>query len=1444
MREKEKNNPDIAFGLNLDTEPTKLPQGAYTFALNMAHDSRDGSINSNVNETGNEQCFDIPNGMYLLGHVAMSDGDTLLVLQSDTTGITTLAIHNDICELATIITTDCLAFDSCKQVKGEFKVRNGCERIVTLYDCNGNDKYINIDKLSLYYNIGYIAWLAANPNDTPEDYFIATGLYAWDCNTMRLDPDFKYPDIDFSEITTGGILEVGTYQFSLELLDQDFNVLGYNTFSRRINIFDEAQNAPYYSIDGAYALAANYSLEQGGVTAINKAIRLSISNIATPIFYVRVIVLATIIGDGVTKKCFRKSQYIATSTGTLDYLFKGVSASEGDVEIPVSSITSPKQVYYSSCAQEQVDGRLIRANIKERMVDWIPFQHAASKIVTGWQEIGKTPTTNTSELSVKGGRYYYYRTSYHRDEVIAYAIVFVMKDGTYSPAFHIPGTAANSRVYIDVGFALTCMDNQDIVDDGNANSIAYNHNRNNVPSTTDGDPATELWDKQLIQVVPDSDYPGPYDDDTEVLESNAQHIPMSERTVDNKIERWKLYNTAIKLGGGLLYHPMAYYEATEVYDDIKGCDGTSYWGTDYCGNDLAGTPIRHHKMPDLLMSPHVTDTPLNKYDIGVMFANIEIPAAYIDLVDSYFIVKAEQDFSTETVIDTGLTFDSGINNNADVGLVGAYTPLNTIGAGDDKNKITCYSPKTLFDNTNIPGYIKIEFVVNDTPLTPFPYTLRSWTDYEPLRANATIGADYVKWKYRNVNQSFYLQPNTYVDDGGTILQNNFINIPVLFAELQSDLDAFPLGTATRFFVSFKTWTRPYGNLYNLIYHRIDSKYNTDTESMLSGNSGGDKHIGELTFRKVYLDASVSPSVAKGEVLEGFYMCSTINSELRNHGTLSYQTHWRRFTGTTQEFIQLDAFPDDLDKNYSEDFLVYNEDYNAAINDNSFFPLPITFDFCSECANDYPNRMAYSEKSFEEGNNGDVWKLTKPNNYVDIEARNGAITNIKYDKNVLLILTERSLYAMSPNPQVLNTDASTAYLGTGDFLSLPPNNYVNIDYGYAGCQGRFNAINTPYGWIWADQEKGRVFNYTSGLKEISKQGMYHWFRDNLPSKWMQYMKSKGLDQYVCNDNTSWYYGVGLIAVYDPMYERYILHKKDYELAPNAVWMGIKVPPAPSPVLQAPVFYDVVDGDIMFYTYDYNLAKFNQIYYTDTLYFVSKSWTISYSLIRNTWTGWHSWMPSYVYSNGYNMYSAIHSIDKLWKHGDINFTSYYGVKYDTIIEYVARSLQTQDMECVHWYAQVQLWDDDDQCYYDVDTVTFDKLWAYTRSQSTAKHTLALLDKYTNPFGNIGYSNSVKQVIRTDKNFKVSMLRDLSVDTPIQSSAWLAIKSEFDTPVSSGQGYIDKVVKTANIDTATTNQHRLASLKDKYFYIRLWFSKDNTEDYKLVLDLLNTVTAYSMR
>ena len=1437
MRGKE--NPTIGFGLNLDTEPISLPDGAYTFALNMAHDEHEGSKLSNVNESGNRQLFSIPLGYYYLGHVALDKNETLLILNKDD-GITTLAIHNSIGQLEILVDTDCLGFDQCKQVKGEFKVRNGCDRIVTLYDCNGSDKYINLSNLSLYYTDEYKAWLILNPLGNPQDYLDDTGEYAWDCNKMRLDPNFKYPNISYSTVSTGGILEVGTYQFSLELLDEEFNVLGYTAFTRKINIFDESSNAPYGSIDGAFALEANHTPAEGGVPAVNKSIKISISDIKSPVFYYRVIVLASIIGDGITKKCFRKANYIPVNASTMSYTFTGISVTNGDVEIPISLVNTPKQVYYSSCSQEQVDGRLLRSNINEQVKDWTPFQHAASQIVSGWRE-----RTNSAEVGgnmsalndgVKGGLYYFQLTSYHRDEVVPFAIVFVFNDGTYSPAFHIPGAPKNQRVYIDDDLSISCKNNQDIVDDGNDDTALSEHSRNNVPSTTDGDLVTENWDTQLISVVPDANYPGTYDDDTEVLQSNVNHIP-SEELSGGKVERWKLYNTSIRKPNGSV-HPFAYYEAETSYDNIKGCDGLSFWGTDYCGNELAGSKIRYHRFPDCISSMPAYSEGVaipysyNTVDLGVLFANIIIPAQYADIIDSYFIVKGESSYDTQTVIDVGYSQFLGLIVDSDKGLVEAYAPIAGVTKSD--KFLGCFSPRTLFENTNIPGYIKIEGHARfDTTLAD----QEEFTNVEKMRT--AYPSDYVKYKFRNVNQAFYLQPDTYTSTGGgDIIQNNMFTVPLLVSVLQDSIDVpQTLFDSARLYISFKVWTRPFNNIYNITYHTVKSEYIRGDESRIV--YGGDMNIGEMSFRIAFLNKGVSPSAPEGVVMSHIYMCSYINSELRNHGNEAHQTHWRRFFqggGSATEFIELDAFPDDTDNNYAEDYLIYNHDYDTFVVDNSYFPLPITFDLCSECTSQYPDRIAYSGKSFSEGV-GDTWKLTKPNNYIDLNK--GKITNMKYDKNILLILTEDVLVSMSPNPQVLNTDAGTAYVGTGDFLSLPPNSYINIDHGFAGNQGRFNAINTPYGWIWCDQKAGKVFQYAGELKEISKSGLYHWFKEFLPSKLYAFLKEQGIEEYACIDNTSSVYGIGLMACYDPLYERYILHKSDYSLAPNATWRGLKIEPEES--YQAPVFYDIENGYLVFYTYDYDAERFDVITPNNPLYFRNESFTISYSFQYNAWVSWHSYMPHYMYSNANNMFTAIRSSAYCWIHDKRNFQSFYGNKYECIIELVVKSMYTSDIECVHWYSQAQKWDDDKMQYFDVDYVTFTKLWAYTRSQSTNVHTLNKVNKHTSPFSNIYFSNIVKNVMFTDKNYKASQLRDLSIDTPLQSRDWADIQSLFDTPSNSGQGYIDKVLNAVNIDT-NKSQYKLPTIKDKYCYVRLWF--DNEEDIKLTINLISNVTSPSIR
>jgi hypothetical protein len=93
-------------------------------------------------------------------------------------------------------------------------------------------------------------------------------------------------------------------------------------------------------------------------------------------------------------------------------------------------------------------------------------------------------------------------------------------------------------------------------------------------------------------------------------------------------EYWEIYNTASVTGNALgvnignatpyQYGEFAYWESQELYP----CN-TEVWGT------LAGLPIRHHKFPDVLVSPHFEsaqpDIILGKYAVEMQTANAVFP---------------------------------------------------------------------------------------------------------------------------------------------------------------------------------------------------------------------------------------------------------------------------------------------------------------------------------------------------------------------------------------------------------------------------------------------------------------------------------------------------------------------------------------------------------------------------------------------------------------------------------------------------------------------------------------------------------------------------------------------------------------------------------------------------------------------------------------------------
>lgn len=237
--------------------------------------------------------------------------------------------------------------------------------------------------------------------------------------------------------------------------------------------------------------------------------------------------------------------------------------------------SSSKQIIYSGQNQTQI--RLTINNIFEKF----PYYEMADDLTTvqdiliwkgltsidriNYQQIANKITLQWETWRIPNTEDYSDELNainlrgYLRDEVYPFEIVFLLTNGKQTDGFHIPGRIKSASEWVHP----------------------------DVPST-------------------DPDFIGEPD-------------PLT-----NALPYWKIYNTASVTGtdpnytaystykGRYQYGEFAYWESTELYP----CN-TDVWG------ELANTPIRHHKFPDVLVSP-IFENPTIELDSEGKYANLAI----------------------------------------------------------------------------------------------------------------------------------------------------------------------------------------------------------------------------------------------------------------------------------------------------------------------------------------------------------------------------------------------------------------------------------------------------------------------------------------------------------------------------------------------------------------------------------------------------------------------------------------------------------------------------------------------------------------------------------------------------------------------------------------------------------------------------------------------------
>jgi hypothetical protein len=479
----------------------------------------------------------------------------------------------------------------------------------------------------------------------------------------------------------------------------------------------------------------------------------------------------------------------------------------------------------------------------------------------------------------------------------------------------------------------------------------------------------------------------------------------------------------------------------------------------------------------------------------------------------------------------------------------------------------------------------------------------------------------------------------------------------------------------------------------------------------------------------------------------------------------------------------------------------NDDYNHESTERTFFYLPVEYSINIENPNHYDHRIMWSETSFQEEIN-DNFRVFLPNNYKDIEGEFGAITDLVRKSNKLYVFTRESFWYLPANLQQQVTGDLVTVIGTGEFFSIPPQRIVTDKDGSAGTTDKWSVIVSRYGIFYASRLEGKIYRYVEpsnsyqrdpmeGLKEISLNGMYHWFRNNLPSSFGErYFKDNEKNfPFLSNPIT----GYGVHAIYDPDLIRVIFTLNEMEFPGDIQYLPEQ-------------WYedDNIPDDRKFM----RIPDFSQAT-------VNKSFTISYNIITDSWTSFHSYLPKMYFStpNGFRSWN-----EQWWKHNERGtHCIYYQNYYDYIIELISISspLFTRVWEDITIQSIVEQYDQDTQDYIEIHHNIFDKIIFYNSKQSSGILQTIVRNKQDDNWmmQTIALKPGTVRANRIEHDWKINELRDMVSDysLPMFLTDWDSIKNNYP---------IDKIVNPGIFGIKSWQD--MQSFRDKYLVVRLILSK----------------------
>ena len=341
-----------------------------------------------------------------------------------------------------------------------------------------------------------------------------------------------------------------------------------------------------------------------------------------------------------------------------------------------------------------------------------------------------------------------------------------------------------------------------------------------------------------------------------------------------------------------------------------------------------------------------------------------------------------------------------------------------------------------------------------------------------------------------------------------------------------------------------------------------------------------------------------------------------------------------------------------DKIEEKEEFIYDRSYSKQLTENGIYQQRLDFDplVDATCYQYLKNRVIYSLPAFKD-QKADNWKTYLANNFYDFPMGEFGELTVMHaiDNQQIIFLFDKASPYITVGRDELQLDGSgkKITLGDGGLFAREPRPLAHTDFHYGNSQSKRAFVNTQFGSFYPSQRQGRIFNYTGKLDELSKNGMYYWFKNYLPSKLLQ-----EFPDFKDSDNTL--VGTGLISVFDNNDERYYLTKRDFSIKPEHI------------------------GKV---TYNKEKNKFyygvGEISLSDVNYFNDASWTISYSPKDQSFISWHDWHPDFTLQTENHFLSVRNKA--IWKHNVSNnsFCNFYGKQYPFSFELLINNGQNNEI-----------------------------------------------------------------------------------------------------------------------------------------------------------------------